>query len=233
VQLSKHDLAQLDEAALAALTPEQLHALSLKLLADLKLALERLEQNPRNSSRPPSSVAPWERFGQHDDADDGETDPAEDAVQAPAADAHRPDPIPAGDAYESGAASAADQPAQAAEPPDASAQTKPGAGDEPSPRRRPGRQPGAPGHGRTQHLPIDHEVTHAPSHCARCGDVLEASAATRCVSAHRVLELREAAPGRHVLEVIEIKHVYYERDCGCGHCTRAEPGHTRRMRTGA
>jgi hypothetical protein len=226
VQLSKHDLAQLDEAALAALTPEQLRALSCKLLADLKLARERLEQNPRNSSRPPSSVAPWERFGQHDDAEDGESDPAEDAVQAPAADAQRPDPVPAGDAHESAAASAADRPAQAAEPPDASAQTKPGAHDEPSPRRRPGRQPGAPGHGRTQPLPIDHEVTHAPSHCARCGGELEASAATRCVSAHRMLELREAAPGRHVLEVIEIKHVYYERDCGCGHCTRAEPGHT-------
>jgi hypothetical protein len=58
VQLSKHDLAQLDDAALAALTPEQLHALSVKLLADLKLAHERLDRNPRNSSRPPSRTTP-------------------------------------------------------------------------------------------------------------------------------------------------------------------------------
>jgi len=27
-------------------------------------------------------------------------------------------------------------------------------------------------------------------------------------------------------EVIEIKHVYYELDCACGHCARAEPSHT-------
>ena len=63
VQLSKDDLAQLDAAALPALTPEQLHALSVKLLADFKLAHARLDRNPRNSSRPPSSMAPWDRAG--------------------------------------------------------------------------------------------------------------------------------------------------------------------------
>jgi hypothetical protein len=63
VEFSKHDLAQLDVAALAALTPEQLHALPVKLLADLKLAHKRLDRNPRNSSRPPSSMAPWDRGG--------------------------------------------------------------------------------------------------------------------------------------------------------------------------
>lgn len=209
MQLSKHDLAQLDEAALAALTTEQLRALARKLLADLKLAHERLEQAPHNSSRPPSSVAPWERFGRRDE--DDAADAAEEARQAPAANATPPDPNPADDAEQRGAAPGTDQPA---------------AGDDNPPRRRPGRQPGAPGHGRTQPLPIDHEVAHVPSHCARCGGALAASAATRCVSAHRVLELREVEPERHVLEVIEVKHVYYERDCSCGHCTRAEPGHT-------
>ena len=60
VQLSRFDLAQLDEGYLAKLPEAQLRALSAKLLADLKAAHERLEQNPTNSSRPPSSRAPWE-----------------------------------------------------------------------------------------------------------------------------------------------------------------------------
>jgi hypothetical protein len=60
MRLSRHDLAQLDDAYLAGLEEASLRALSVKLLADLKEAHERLAQNPSNSSRPPSSRAPWE-----------------------------------------------------------------------------------------------------------------------------------------------------------------------------
>ncbi len=66
--------------------------LSLKLLADLKEACERLNQNSQNSSRPPSQEAPWEKSArrQHksapkDDAAVGDADamaPGE-AEQAP------------------------------------------------------------------------------------------------------------------------------------------------------
>lgn len=47
-QLSQHDLSQIDEAYLLGLAPERLRTLSVKLLADLKAAHERLNQNPRN-----------------------------------------------------------------------------------------------------------------------------------------------------------------------------------------
>jgi len=60
MRLSRHDLGQLDDAYLAGLEEASLRALSVKLLADLKEAHERLEQNPSNSSRPPSSRVPWE-----------------------------------------------------------------------------------------------------------------------------------------------------------------------------
>ena len=63
MQLSRNDLAQLDEAYLAGLAEGALRVLSVKLLIDLKEAVERLDQNPRNSSRPPSSRAPWEGAG--------------------------------------------------------------------------------------------------------------------------------------------------------------------------
>ena len=67
MQRSRYDLSQLDEGYLACLPEQQLRSLSAKLLADLKAAHERLDQNPTNSSRPPSSRAPWER--EDDDVD--------------------------------------------------------------------------------------------------------------------------------------------------------------------
>ena len=60
MKLSQHDLQQLDEDAVRHLSEEALRHLSLTLLADAKEARERLAQNPRNSSRPPSSRARWE-----------------------------------------------------------------------------------------------------------------------------------------------------------------------------
>jgi transposase len=213
VQLSKHDLSQLDEAALAALSVEALRALSLKLLSDLKLAYERLDQNPRNSSRPPSSVAPWDRPPK--DADDEAADQAppeeRDHAAEGASDAGAPEP-----------AEGAEGSTPAAPPADTSNSTN---SDAP-PRRRPGQQPKAPGHGRLQQLPIDHEVAHSPERCARCGEVFAEGAPERCYHAHYVIDLRVPDATHHALGVIQVKHCYFERDCGCGHATRAEPGHT-------
>lgn len=59
MKLSDHDLTQLNEKDLLELPEESLRHLSVKLLNDLKEARERLRQNSRNSSRPPSSDAPW------------------------------------------------------------------------------------------------------------------------------------------------------------------------------
>ncbi len=57
MHLNDHCLRQLDEAYIQSLDPEALRGLSLRLLADLKEARDRLNQGPENSSRPPSSAA--------------------------------------------------------------------------------------------------------------------------------------------------------------------------------
>ena len=57
--LSDHDLRQINEPYLKSLGSEQLLGVSIRLLNDLKEARERLNQNPTNSSRPPSSREPW------------------------------------------------------------------------------------------------------------------------------------------------------------------------------
>jgi len=140
MHLSKHDLRQLDEDYLRGLSPEQLQSLSGKLLADLKEAHDRLSQTPSNSSRPPSTRAPWER------ADSGGTD--EQAAAAAEVE-------PPGDRLDEGAA-------VEVEPGNTPPQdeTKPG---------RPGRRKGAPGVSRTQQRPVDAEQMHRPETCAACG----------------------------------------------------------------
>lgn len=60
MHLSPEDLTQLDDAYLQGLEERRLRVLAVKLLGDLKALHERLGQTPSNSSRPPSSQAPWE-----------------------------------------------------------------------------------------------------------------------------------------------------------------------------
>jgi hypothetical protein len=61
--LNEHELLQIDEKFICRLReqdPDALAGLSIKLVSDLKEALERLNQNPSNSSRPSGSLAPWD-----------------------------------------------------------------------------------------------------------------------------------------------------------------------------
>lgn len=54
-----HDLRQINQAYIKSLDIVTLEKPASKLLEDLKEARERLNQNPNNSSRPPSSTEPW------------------------------------------------------------------------------------------------------------------------------------------------------------------------------
>jgi hypothetical protein len=72
--LKEHELLQIDEQFIRRLQekdPDALAALSIHLPHDLKEALERLNQNPSNSSKPSGSLAPWDKGAA--DVDDGLT----------------------------------------------------------------------------------------------------------------------------------------------------------------
>jgi hypothetical protein len=151
MHLSEHSLRQLDRAYLDALDEAALRGLSAKLLDDLKEARDRLNQGPSNSSRPPSSRAPWDRpgGGQESDADaEADTEAADDDRE--------PEPV--------------EPPAAAAKP----AAAKPA---QPPAARKPGKQPGAPGIGRTQVFQAHEERPHYPEVCAGCGRPLERAGA--------------------------------------------------------
>ncbi len=71
MKLSDHDLRQIDEERIKTLSETTVKSLSITLLNDLKEARERLSQNSKNSSIPPSSEAPWDKASKYKDFDVG------------------------------------------------------------------------------------------------------------------------------------------------------------------
>jgi len=198
MHLSEHSLRQLDRAYLDALDEAALRGLSVKLLDDLKEARDRLNQGPENSSRPPSSRAPWDRQG------GGQASDADAEADAEAADGDR-EPEPA------------EAPAAEAKP----AEAKP---TQTSPARKPGKQRGAPGIGRTQVFQANAEQAHYPERCAGCGQPL-APAGAVAYTGFQAVDLRWDEPARPGLTLWVVDHRYYETPCPCGHRTRAVTGH--------
>ena len=202
MHLTDHDLLQLDRDALTRLDEEALRRLSGRLLDDLKEARDRLNQDSKNSSRPPSSDSPYggsRRASAVDEALDGE----EIAV-----DAHRPSTERTGQENEA-ATGATDESERDAD----TALRLPLA-------RAPGRQPGAPGQGRTQSLAVTETRSHRPGECACCGRPLGETAAARAYGGYDEVDLLPADPAAPGLMLTVTRHLPFEVTCGCGHRTR-------------
>jgi len=86
--------------------------------------------------------------------------------------------------------------------------------------RKPGKQPGAKGFGRSQPLKAEIIIPHYPHHCAACNHDLTESNATRYMG-YYVLELEPEKAG---FKIVCQLHHYYQTNCSCGHCTVAKPG---------
>jgi hypothetical protein len=90
--------------------------------------------------------------------------------------------------------------------------------------RKPGKQPGAPGIGRTQVFQAHEERPHYPAVCAGCGRPLERAGAG-AYTGFQAVDLRWDDPARPGLTLWVVDHRYYETPCARGHRTRAEAGH--------
>jgi len=205
MHLDDHDLKQLDEEYLLSLSPVQLQTLSTKLLADLKEAHDRLNQNPSNSSRPPSTRAPWEK-SEETSQDGGEDD---DGAQDAASDS-------AVDCKSDGEAEKGKQDKEKPDPKTTDRRD--------TSQGRPGRPEGAPGYSRTQQLPIDEEHVHRPGTCSACGVSLNDACEQHAYTARYEIELVQPGNGGNGLVLVQTKHIYLERQCQCGHWTREQPG---------
>ena len=91
---------------------------------------------------------------------------------------------------------------------------------ESKPKRKPGRQKGSKGFGRSQILHVDEIIPHYPRECNACNQ-------TRLVNnskpymGHQVLELEKTEGG---LRIVCQLHHYYQASCSCGHQSKSQPG---------
>jgi len=87
-------------------------------------------------------------------------------------------------------------------------------------QRKPGKQPGGKGFGRSQPLKAEVIIPHYPDLCAACNHELRESNAQRDMG-YYVLELEPQLFGFRIVTQL---HHYYRTTCSCGHCTHAKPG---------
>jgi transposase len=152
MKLNVQQLTQIDEQYIICLLNrdvDALAALTLTLVNDLKEAHERLNQNPSNSSKPSGSLAPWDKGLSHNEPP---ADVNKDGSSAPIS---TPSPMDASnelnktDGANSEVVDSGDD----------------SASNEDTTKRKPGRQLGSQGYGRTQQLPVTHTEHH---HCGPC-----------------------------------------------------------------
>jgi transposase len=203
MRFTEHDLRQLDEAYLEGCSARQLREVSKRLLEDLKEARDRLNQTPANSSRPSGSMAPWER---------GESSAAKQSASAEKE----------AESEDANTEQRDDEDAAGAEKHSAS-RVSPSTRTAPSRQAKSrGKQPGAPGYGRTQVFPATDWQAHHPSTCAACGAALWAQNAAVACNGWDQIDL--VPPADHVGLALQCtRHTLYETRCQCGHVTRARP----------
>jgi hypothetical protein len=202
VILKEHELLQIDEKFIRQLReqdPDALAGLSIKLASDLKEVLERLNQNPSNSSRPSGSLAPWDK-GEVDEDDELNIDEKE-ALRSKT-NTHKEESSDTGVTKENSSHS-----------------EKPKGTDG---QRRPGRQPGSQGFGRTQKLANTGTIHHQGGCCSACNtDISSVEKAYTGFQAVNVEFGNTDCPG---LSLTVILHLYYLGLCPkCGLENRTEP----------
>lgn len=203
-RLSDFDLQQIDPDYAASLPTDVKERLIVALAKELREARDRLNQNSRNSSRPPRSESPWQS---------GATEPEDTKEEQGTGTA--------------GAEEPSDQTDRDTESEDKGQEEEPekhsNLKDAPEEKGKPGRRKGMKGYGRRVDLPISGEDIHHPQHCHVCGQSLDPAGSTAWTALY-VLDLMHHASALVGLQMTHTKHIYTEIPCSCGHVTRAEPG---------
>ena len=193
MHLSHQDLQNIDEDLFRYLPRDDLNELSILLFEDLKEAHDRLNQNPSNSSRPPSSQEPWVVARLEEE---GEDEPIEENSFDDAS----------GESLET-----------------EKAPNDPEEKGSHSDRKKAGKQEGAPGFGRTQQLPVTGTVHHTADKCEFCGRELGESAEFTARTGHYTIDIEVGGEDNPGIRVSNTKHIYGDTLCTCGHTTRTMP----------
>ena len=179
-----------------------------RLLSDLKEARDRLNQDSRNSSRPPSSNSAY--GSRQDDATEG----ASPSLAV----------VPVAGSDEGPASVTAKPPSGSVGP---TPETKPETAQPPAPKqkRKAGHQRGAPGVGRTQKLKFNAMSHHWPASCAICGLDVSMEAEGQACGGYDEIDLLPADLSRPGLSPWVTRHLYYQVVCPCGHHGRYQAPH--------
>jgi len=213
MKLSDYDLRQIDEERINHLSETAVKNLSITLLNDLKEARERLNQNSKNSSIPPSSEAPWDKASKFED--EKKANESSNNIEAIA------EAIPADKQ-----ALASDCCSDEIDTPSLAKESSAPATQQASPRelpRKPGKQSGAQGFGREQKITVHLQNHHYPNECVLCNAVFNASHSRVAYTAFDTLTLKWGDLIQPGIEVVNTRHTYYESACPCGHTTQAAP----------
>lgn len=191
IPLTDHDLRQMSDEWVSSLSPSQKEVLLVRALAELRKSRDRLNQTPNNSSKPPSSRAPWEMTR------------SDTAIAAPTTAA--PTDVDRAAAKPDGAA----KPAPASSAPSGKSTSK-----------KAGKQPCAKGFGRTQKLAHTESAPHYPDNCAGCGQSLSYDGSVAYTGWDEI-DIAEKPAGHAGLHLQVTRHTLYACPCSCGHVTRA------------
>ncbi len=201
-RLNKDDLAQMNKHYFQSLEKERLVEVATNLHQLAVEQWERLEQNSRNSSRPPSSDNPYQT----------ETENQEDVNRRSESNQEPEKESP----QEKELSSEEAQPIQNQQLILKREEKSSNQGE----KRNPGKQPGAEGKWRTKPLVAEEIIPHDPEHCASCNQKLTGENHSPYLG-YYVLELK---PEKSGFKVVCQLHHYSLARCECGHQTKARPG---------
>ena len=223
MKLTGEDLKQITDSSLDRLAAEQLLSFTKRLLTYSKELMDRLNQNPNNSSRPPSSAAPWEsqsNSNQLENVDDSENPVVDDDQPNDNKDdiADKEEEIVSkkNSHSEVNNTTLSDEKSLCASI-DSQSTLPP-----PENKRSAGKQIGAPGFGRAQEFPITSVMYHYISCCALCSAEQTLNSQTAW-TAFCSLDIAELISGQAGIIVTNTKHVFYETNCACGHHNKTKP----------
>jgi len=215
VKIDDQHLTQIDEVYIVKLVNQDIETLAnlaLMLANDLKESRERLNQNPSNSSTPSGSLPPWDKGAPDKDSLSELATTEDDKTND--VDENNPTPIP--DAENSTEESNDENKANLK-----GADSNKNALENKT-KRKPGRQVGSQGFGRTQQLPVTHTEHHHCDDCQICKESLRANekAYTGFYRVNITFGNTET-PG---LQLTNTHHLYYSAVCPrCGLNNHATP----------
>ena len=193
-RLNKDDLVQMNRNYFQSLEKERLVEVATNLHELAVEQWERLEQNSRNSSRPPSSDNPYQAQTREKEDGSATTEVSE----------------PENTKFLEGKEESGKDELSPQKKVDKNLREK----------RKPGKQPGAEGKWRSQALVAEEIMPHYPEQCASCNQKLTGGS-NKPYMGYYVLELKLEKSG---FQIICQLHHYHEARCECGHFSKARPG---------